>query len=57
MRRRRQGSLSLTDSHPPLSPASVYEYLSNLFYARRSKMNPVWNAVLVGGWQKETNEP
>lgn len=54
---RSEGALSLTDSHPSLSPANIYEYLANLFYARRSKMNPVWNAVLIGGWQKDKNEP
>lgn len=54
---RSHDALALTDSHPNLSPAGVYEYLSNLFYQRRTKMNPVWNACLVGGWQKDKNEP
>jgi hypothetical protein len=54
--RREENALSLTDSHPALSPSNVYTYLANLFYARRSKMNPVWNAVLVGGWDTVKNE-
>jgi len=36
------------DAHE-LGPAEVHEYLSRLLYARRSKMNPLWNAILVGG--------
>jgi hypothetical protein len=50
--RREEQALSLTDSHPSLSPSNIYDFLANLFYARRSKMNPVWNAVLVGGWDR-----
>lgn len=50
--RREEAALALSDSHPPLSPANVYDYLANLFYARRSKINPLWNAVLVGGWDR-----
>jgi len=40
---------SSTDSHPGLSPKQIYEYLSNVMYARRSKINPLWNAILIGG--------
>ncbi|KAI0791340.1 proteasome endopeptidase complex beta subunit [Abortiporus biennis] len=32
-----------------LGPAEIHEYLSRVYYARRSKMNPLWNSVLVGG--------
>ena len=46
----------MSDSHPPLSPGNVYDYLANLFYARRSKLNPLWNAVLVGGWDRAKKE-
>lgn len=47
----------MTDSHPSFSPQNVYDYLANLFYARRSKINPLWNAVLVGGWDNNKAEP
>lgn len=47
----------MTDSHPSFSPQNVYDYLANLFYARRSKINPLWNSVLVGGWDHNTSEP
>ncbi|KAK4689087.1 20S proteasome subunit beta 7, partial [Tremellales sp. Uapishka_1] len=53
---REESTLSLTDSHPTLSPSNIYDYLANLFYARRSKMNPVWNAVLIGGWDAAKKE-
>ena len=42
----------MTDSHPPFSPSNIYDYLANLYYSRRSKINPLWNAILVGGWDK-----
>jgi len=32
-----------------LAPHEVHEYLARIMYARRSKMNPLWNALLVGG--------
>ncbi|CCM00032.1 uncharacterized protein FIBRA_02058 [Fibroporia radiculosa] len=34
-----------------LGPAEVHEYLSRVLYSRRSKMDPIWNALLVGGLQ------
>jgi hypothetical protein len=40
---------SSTDSHPSLAPKQIYEYLSNVMYAKRTKMNPLWNAILLGG--------
>ncbi|KAG5636081.1 hypothetical protein H0H81_009157 [Sphagnurus paluster] len=36
------------DGHS-LGPAEIHEYLAQVMYARRSKMNPLWNAILVGG--------
>ncbi|KZT01641.1 proteasome endopeptidase complex beta subunit [Laetiporus sulphureus 93-53] len=38
------------DGHE-LGPAEVHEYLSRVMYGRRSKMDPLWNALLVGGIQ------
>ena len=32
-----------------LGPAEIHEYLSQVMYSRRSNMNPLWNALLVGG--------
>jgi len=40
---------STTDAHPALAPEQIYEYLGNVMYARRSKMNPLWNAIVLGG--------
>lgn len=36
------------DGHT-LGPAEIHEYLSQVMYARRSKMDPLWNSLLVGG--------
>ncbi|KAG6907085.1 hypothetical protein DXG01_010619 [Tephrocybe rancida] len=36
------------DGHA-LGPAEIHNYLAQVMYARRSKMNPLWNAILVGG--------
>ena len=32
-----------------LGPAEIHEYLSQVLYARRSQLNPLWNSLLVGG--------
>ncbi|KAF9050841.1 proteasome endopeptidase complex beta subunit [Hymenopellis radicata] len=32
-----------------LGPKEIHEYLSQVMYARRSKMNPLWNSLLIGG--------
>ena len=38
------------DGHK-LGPVEIHEYLSQIMYARRSKMNPLWNSLLVGGFK------
>jgi len=38
------------DGHK-LGPTEIYEYLSRLMYGRRSKMDPLWNSLLVGGFK------
>jgi 20S proteasome subunit beta 7 len=38
------------DGHT-LGPAEIHEYLSQVMYGRRSKMDPLWNALLVGGFK------
>jgi len=38
------------DKHT-LGPTEIHEYLSQVMYARRSKMDPLWNAILVGGFK------
>jgi len=39
-----------SDGHT-LGPDEIYEYLSQVMYARRSKMDPLWNSLLVGGFK------
>ncbi|KAI0294101.1 proteasome endopeptidase complex beta subunit [Multifurca ochricompacta] len=40
--------INAQDGHT-LGPAEIHEYLSQVMYSRRSKMNPLWNSLLVGG--------
>jgi 20S proteasome subunit beta 7 len=39
---------NLQDGHT-LGPAEIHEYLSQVMYQRRTKMDPLWNSLLVGG--------
>lgn len=40
---------SLDDQHK-LLPGHIYEYLSYIMYNRRSKFDPLWNSLVVGGF-------
>lgn len=40
---------SYSDEEESLKPSYIFEYLSTLMYQRRSKMNPLWNAIIVAG--------
>lgn len=40
--------LCYDDGHE-LQAKHIHEYLSNLFYGRRNKQNPLWNSVVVAG--------
>ncbi|KAJ3114144.1 Proteasome subunit beta type-7 [Nowakowskiella sp. JEL0407] len=40
-----------TDDGHTLSPPQIYEYISRLMYARRSKFDPLWNSLVVGGFK------
>jgi len=42
------------DGHS-LGPTEIYEYLSQVMYARRSKMNPLWNALVLAGRKNGRN--
>lgn len=35
-----------------LGTSNIYEYLWRVMYNRRSKFNPLWNALVVGGVDK-----
>ncbi|SCV04743.1 LAME_0H20890g1_1 [Lachancea meyersii CBS 8951] len=41
------------DEEEALKPSYVFEYLANVMYSRRSKMNPLWNALIVAGVEDE----
>jgi 20S proteasome subunit beta 7 len=38
------------DGHS-LGPREIHEYLSQVMYARRTKIDPLWNSLLVGGFK------
>eukprot|EP00128_Syssomonas_multiformis_P004519 Colp12_sorted_trinity150504_noHs@10240 len=42
---------SLNDGHS-LQPQEIHSYLTRVMYNRRSKMNPLWNELLVAGMSK-----
>ncbi|KAL9937789.1 hypothetical protein V8E36_003334 [Tilletia maclaganii] len=44
------------DGHS-LTPRQLYTYLTRVFYHRRTKMNPIWNSVLLGGVDPKSGEP
>lgn len=40
----------LEDGHQ-LRSSQIFEYLSRVMYGRRNKMNPLWNSLVVAGWE------
>ena len=40
-----------------LSPAEIHSYLSRLLYNRRSKIDPLWNSLIVAGVSRQTPPP
>jgi len=37
------------DDGSRLQPSEIHQYLSRVMYARRSKVNPLWNQLVIGG--------
>ena len=46
-------SNALSDGHH-YTPNSIYSYLTRVMYARRTKINPIWNKLIVGGYEDRT---
>lgn len=46
-----------SDNVDELQPDYIFTYLANLMYHRRTKMNPLWNALIVSGVNSKTGEP
>lgn len=42
------------EDHIPLKPASLHCWLTRVLYQRRSKVDPLWNNVLIAGIQNKT---
>ncbi|OMJ27705.1 putative proteasome subunit beta type-7 [Smittium culicis] len=45
----------VTDDGLKLGTSSIYKYLSNIMYGRRSKVNPLWNKYIVAGVEPDKN--
>ncbi|KAI0084374.1 proteasome endopeptidase complex beta subunit [Irpex rosettiformis] len=41
--------------HHELGPAEIHEYLAQVLYSRRTKMDPLWNSLVVGGRKDSKN--
>ena len=37
------------DNEHKLGPREIHEFLAQMMYKRRSKFNPLWNTLIVGG--------
>lgn len=46
-------SESLDDGHH-YSPKSLFSWLTRVMYNRRTRINPLWNTVLIGGYEEQT---
>lgn len=42
----------LDDGHQ-LRTSQVFEYLSRVMYGKRSKMDPLWNSLVLAGWETD----
>jgi len=38
-------------------PRDALTYLARLLYRRRTNVNPLWNSVVVAGWDEQADEP
>lgn len=39
------------------TPNAIFSFLNRVYYERRCKMDPLWNSVVVGGFNKSRNVP
>ncbi len=44
---------SMNDGHG-YTPTAIFSWLTRVMYNRRSKINPLWNTVIVGGYHERT---
>ena len=46
-------SESLDDGHH-YSPKSLFSWLTRVMYNRRTRINPLWNTIIIGGYDEQT---
>jgi len=39
------------------TPKEIHQYLTRVMYERRNKFDPLWNALIVGGWRSKYEAP
>ncbi|KAF8130809.1 proteasome endopeptidase complex beta subunit [Boletus edulis] len=42
--------IAAQDGHD-LGPVEIHEYMSQVMYGRRSKLDPLWNSLIIGGFK------
>lgn len=42
--------IAAQDGHE-LGPVEIHEYMSQVMYGRRSKLDPLWNSLIIGGFK------
>ena len=42
--------IAAQDGHE-LGPVEIHEYMSQIMYSRRSKLDPLWNSLIIGGFK------
>ena len=40
-----------------MSPKAMLNWLTRVYYNRRSKIDPLWNQVVVAGFDRQTSQP
>ncbi|TKR96912.1 hypothetical protein L596_010861 [Steinernema carpocapsae] len=50
---RQEAEIKTYDQNARMTPKALHAYLTSLMYYRRSRMNPLWNTLVVAGMQPE----
>uniref|UniRef100_A0A1I7ZK73 Proteasome subunit beta n=1 Tax=Steinernema glaseri TaxID=37863 RepID=A0A1I7ZK73_9BILA len=50
---RQEAEMRTYDQRAKMTPKALHGYLTSLMYYRRTKMNPLWNTLIIAGMQPE----